>query len=90
MAAVHSAAATENFLVLENHSADVPWWDDLVKGLPHPIVDRGFITVPDKPGLGIDELNEECIAEHLHPLIPGRWEETSGWDFDLANNRLWS
>jgi L-alanine-DL-glutamate epimerase-like enolase superfamily enzyme len=90
MAAVHSAAATENFLALENHSADVPWWDDLVKGLPHPIVDRGFITVPDKPGLGIDELNEECIAEHLHPLIPGRWEETSGWDFDLVNNRLWS
>jgi L-alanine-DL-glutamate epimerase-like enolase superfamily enzyme len=90
MAAVHSAAATENFLVLENHSADVPWWDDLVAGLPRPIVDRGFITVPDKPGLGIDELNDEVIAEHIHRRIPGMWDETSAWDFDLANNRLWS
>ncbi|MBC7239812.1 MAG: mandelate racemase/muconate lactonizing enzyme family protein, partial [Chloroflexi bacterium] len=33
MAAVHSAAATENFLVCENHSVDVPWWSDLVNGL---------------------------------------------------------
>src|SRR5260370_35046172 len=30
MANVHCAAATENFLVLENHSVDVPWWNDLV------------------------------------------------------------
>jgi L-alanine-DL-glutamate epimerase-like enolase superfamily enzyme len=90
MACVHSIAATENFLVLENHSADVPWWDDLVKGLPKPIVDHGYITVPDKPGLGIDELNEDLIADHIHPLIPGLWEETSSWDYDISNNRLWS
>jgi L-alanine-DL-glutamate epimerase-like enolase superfamily enzyme len=90
MACVHSIAATENFLVLENHSADVPFWDDLVKGLPRPIVDHGYIAVPDKPGLGIDELNEEIIAEHIHPLIPGQWEETGSWDYDVSNNRLWS
>jgi L-alanine-DL-glutamate epimerase-like enolase superfamily enzyme len=90
MACVHSIAATENFLVLENHSVDVPWWSSLVKGLPNPIVDRGYIAVPDKPGLGIDALNEELIAEHAHPLIPGVWEETSSWDFDVSNNRLWS
>jgi L-alanine-DL-glutamate epimerase-like enolase superfamily enzyme len=90
MACVHSVAATENFLVLENHSVDVPWWDDLVKGLPKPIVNRGFIDVPDKPGLGIDELNEEVIAEHIHPLIPGQWEPTDCWNFELSNNRLWS
>jgi L-alanine-DL-glutamate epimerase-like enolase superfamily enzyme len=90
MACVQSVAATENFLVLENHSVDVPWWSSLVKGLPNPIVDRGYIAVPDKPGLGIDALNEELIAEHAHPLIPGVWEETSGWDYDVSNNRLWS
>ena len=28
MAAAHSVAATENFLALEYHSVDVPWWDD--------------------------------------------------------------
>jgi L-alanine-DL-glutamate epimerase-like enolase superfamily enzyme len=90
MACVHSIAATENFLVLENHSVDVPWWDDLVKGLPKPIVNRGYIDVPDKPGLGIDELNEELIAGHIHPLIPGQWEATDGWNYELSNNRLWS
>jgi L-alanine-DL-glutamate epimerase-like enolase superfamily enzyme len=52
MANVHCAAATENFLVLENHSVDVPWWSDLVDGVEKPIVNKGFITVPDKPGLG--------------------------------------
>jgi L-alanine-DL-glutamate epimerase-like enolase superfamily enzyme len=90
MACVHSIAATENFLVLENHSVDVPWWDDLVKSLPKPIVNRGYIDVPDKPGLGIDELNEEVIAEHIHPLIPGQWEPTESWNYELSNNRLWS
>ena len=53
MANVHCAAATENFLVLENHSVDVPWWGDLVDGIDKPIVNHGFITVPDKPGLGV-------------------------------------
>ena len=64
MANVHCAAATENFLVLENHSVDVPWWGDLVDGVEKPIVNKGFITVPDKPGLGVT-LNEEVVKQHL-------------------------
>ena len=66
MANVHCAAATENFLVLENHSVDVPWWSDLVEGVEKPIVNKGFITVPDKPGLGIT-LNEAVVKQHLLP-----------------------
>ena len=42
MANVHCAAATENFLVLENHSVDVPWWSDLVEGVEKPIVNHGL------------------------------------------------
>ena len=30
MANVHCAAATQNFLALEHHSVDVPWWANLV------------------------------------------------------------
>ena len=30
MANVHCAAATENFIALEHHSLDVPWWESLV------------------------------------------------------------
>jgi L-alanine-DL-glutamate epimerase-like enolase superfamily enzyme len=49
MANVHCAAATENFLVMENHSVDVPWWGDLANGIEKPIVNKGFITVPMGP-----------------------------------------
>src|ERR1017187_6666074 len=87
MANVHVAAATENFLVLENHSVDVPWWGDLVDGIEKPIVNKGFITVPDKPGLGVT-LNEEAVKQHL--LEPGYFEPTPQWDVDRTNDRLWS
>jgi gluconate/galactonate dehydratase len=90
MAAVHSAAATENFLALENHSVDIPWWNELVTGLPNPIVQDGYIEVPDKPGLGIDELNDEVIREHLDPTDPTMWEPTDEWNDDYSNDRLWS
>ena len=36
MASVHCAAATSNFLVLENHSVDNPWWDDMVDRFAEP------------------------------------------------------
>jgi L-alanine-DL-glutamate epimerase-like enolase superfamily enzyme len=90
MAAVHSVAATENFLALENHSIDVPWWNDIANGLPNPIVQDGFIEVPDAPGLGIESLNDEVIAAHLAPDDPGLWEPTDEWDVVHSNDRLWS
>jgi gluconate/galactonate dehydratase len=90
MAAVHSVAATENFIALENHSVDVPWWNDLVNGLPNPIVQDGTIEVPDKPGLGIESLNDEVIKEHLAPDDPGLWEPTEEWNDDICHDRLWS
>ena len=73
MANVHCAAATENFLVLENHSVDVPWWGDLVDGVEKPIVNQGFITVPEKPGLGVT-LNEDVVQ--AAPAEPGYFEPT--------------
>ena len=54
MANVHCAAATQNFLALENHSLDVPWWSSLVQEyMKSPIVNHGWIEVPDRPGLGV-------------------------------------
>ena len=87
MANVHCAAATENFLVLENHSVDVPWWNDLVEGIEKPIVNHGFVTVPDKPGLGIT-LNDEVMKQHL--LEPGYFEPTPDCDKERSHDRLWS
>ena len=89
MASVHCAAATENFLVLENHSVDTPWWDQLVTGLPHPIIQDGYITVPTSPGLGIS-LNEETVKAHLHPNETGYFLPTTEWDLERSHDRLWS
>ena len=88
MANVHVAAATENFLVLENHSVDVPWWSDLVEGVEKPIVNKGFITVPDKPGLGV-ELNDDVMKRHLMPNTT-YFGPTDEWNIDRSNDRLWS
>jgi len=90
MAAVHVAAATRNFLALEVHSVDVPWWEDLVKGLPKPLIQNGYIQVPNAPGLGIEELNEELIQEKIHPDFPQAWASTETWDKEWANDRQWS
>jgi L-alanine-DL-glutamate epimerase-like enolase superfamily enzyme len=63
MAAVHLCAAIPNFLALEWHAAAVPFFDDLVKGRRGPLIDKGYIRVPDKPGLGI-ELDERVAYQY--------------------------
>jgi L-alanine-DL-glutamate epimerase-like enolase superfamily enzyme len=88
MANVHCAAATQNFLALENHSLDIPWWSSLVEGVEMPITNHGWITVPDGPGLGIT-LNEDVVRQHLMPGT-GYYEPTPQWDHERSWDRLWS
>jgi L-alanine-DL-glutamate epimerase-like enolase superfamily enzyme len=90
LANVHCAAATENFLGLENHSADIPAWNDLVVGLPTPLVQDGYITVPETPGLGFSDLNLEACRQFLHPNDPGMFEPTDAWNTERSADRLWS
>lgn len=88
MANVHCAAATQNFLALEHHSVDTPWWSNLVKTTgSKPMIEKGFANVPlDAPGLGV-ELNEEECRKHLQ----GGWfEPTPDWDQKRSHDRLWS
>jgi L-alanine-DL-glutamate epimerase-like enolase superfamily enzyme len=89
MASVHCAAATENFLALENHSIDTPWWNEMVIGLSNPIIQNGYIDVPEAPGLGID-LNPDVLKAHLDPKDPGYFEPTTEWDNEWSHDRLWS
>jgi L-alanine-DL-glutamate epimerase-like enolase superfamily enzyme len=89
MANVHCAAATENFMVLENHSVDVPWWGDLVDGVEKPIINKGFISVPEKPGLGVT-LNEDAVKQHLLEPGKGYFDPTPEWNADRVNDRWWS
>ena len=87
MANIHCAAATENFVALEHHGVDVPFWEDLVTGMK-PIVQNGFVKVPEKPGLGV-ELNEEVAKQHLKKdstyFIPTpEWNNSESWDRDWS------
>ncbi len=43
-----------------------------------PIINKGYITVPDKPELGIT-LNEDAVRRHLAPGT-GFFEPTPQWD----------
>lgn len=88
LGSVHSAAATEHFMWLEHHAVDKPRFDDLVTGIEKPLVQNGYVKVPEKPGIGV-ELNEDVVKEFL---VKGEklfaptpeWNEIRAWD------RLWS
>jgi len=86
-ASVHCAAATENFLVMEHHNVDHTWYDDLVTGVSKPLVQDGFIPVPDTPGLGV-ELNEDAVRSHLDG--EGYFEPTEDWNDERSWDRIWS
>ena len=59
-----------------------------MEGVDKPIINKGFIAVPDKPGLGIT-LNEDAVRQRL---LPGTayFEPTPQWDKEHSWDRLWS
>jgi L-alanine-DL-glutamate epimerase-like enolase superfamily enzyme len=89
MACVHAAAASENFIGLEHHAADVPFWSELVTGLPQPLIQDGFIQVPDAPGLGFGDINEDLFRDHLDQRDPVFFAETTRWDDEASMDRVW-
>jgi L-alanine-DL-glutamate epimerase-like enolase superfamily enzyme len=79
MANIHCAAATENFVALEHQGIE---WKDLFIG-EKPIVDNGFVKVPEKSGLGI-ELNEIIAKTYfksgkLYFAPTEEWNKIDSW-----------
>ncbi|MBN9661790.1 MAG: mandelate racemase/muconate lactonizing enzyme family protein [Acidobacteria bacterium] len=65
MASCHVCAAVPNFLVLEWHwISRLQLWRDFVK--EGEIIDKGYVTVTDRPGLGV-EMNEEAARKSQMP-----------------------
>lgn len=91
MANVHCAAATQNFLALEHHSVDLPWWEDLVVMTGGgKMIDKGFAPVPlTAPGLGI-ELNEEVVKKHLDSRDKSFFKPTEEWNALRSHDRTYS
>ncbi|HEY2015761.1 MAG TPA: mandelate racemase/muconate lactonizing enzyme family protein [Bryobacteraceae bacterium] len=77
LATVHTIATMKDFVAMETMAPDTTWWDDMVTGLPKPLIQNGYIQVPDRPGLGI-ELNDDVVKEHLR--VPGYFEPTPQYD----------
>ncbi len=83
MASVHCACTIRDFICMENHAMDLPWWQDLVTGPEKPLVTDGCYTVPEKPGLGV-ELNDEVVQKYLREpkylVKAGYFEPTPEFD----------
>lgn len=73
MSTAHVCASIPNFLVCEWHWINFPdLWKNWVK--EGEIIQKGYVTVPDKPGIGV-EMNEEVARK---AQIPGTtWFEPS-------------
>ena len=91
MANVHCAAATQNFLALEHHSVDLPWWEGLVKTTDgRKLIDKGYAPVPlSAPGLGIELIDEE-VKKHLHASDTTYFAPTKEWDEKRSHDRSYS
>jgi L-alanine-DL-glutamate epimerase-like enolase superfamily enzyme len=77
MANVHCAAALSSFVALESHWLDLPFWKSLVTGLAEPLIEDGYVRVPEAPGLGV-ELDYEGVKANLR--FPGLFEPTEEWN----------
>jgi galactonate dehydratase len=75
MASCHVCAAVPNFLVLEWHWIQrLELWRNFVQ--EGDIIEKGFVTVPDRPGIGV-EMNEEAARKAQVPGTPW-FEPTMG------------
>jgi L-alanine-DL-glutamate epimerase-like enolase superfamily enzyme len=82
-ACAHAAAAGDQFLAIEYHQADNKTFLDRVKRSDkpgNPIIDKGFIAVPNGPGLGF-EINMDVLKANLRE--PGFFEPTTQWDNEI-------
>jgi L-alanine-DL-glutamate epimerase-like enolase superfamily enzyme len=70
LAALVQVCATlpQNFIAFEYPIGQPSWWNDIVEGLPDPIVKAGFVDVDawTRPGIGLD-FKVEAAREHLRP-----------------------
>ena len=66
LAALVQVCATlpQNYIAFELPSGNPEWWNDIIEGLPDPLVKDSFIEVWDTPGLGV-KFNVEAAKKYL-------------------------
>jgi galactonate dehydratase len=70
MASAHVCASVPNFHILEwqTLSDTEPKWKEIVT-YDKPFIEKGFLVVSDKPGIGV-EINEEGLKKYAVPNVP--------------------
>ncbi|MGH7918863.1 MAG: enolase C-terminal domain-like protein, partial [Candidatus Dormibacteraceae bacterium] len=71
------ATMPDNYIAFEYPIGQPDWWYEIVEGLPDPIVEKGRIAVPDRPGMGVD-LIPEAAREHLREEDRGFFDTPAG------------
>ncbi len=85
-ASVHAAAAAQQFVALEYHNGDhSDEFLSVVTGAPKPIINDGYVAVPDRPGLGFD-YDLEALRRWVKQ--PGFFEPTSEWNNERSFDGL--
>jgi galactonate dehydratase len=82
------AAAVENFLIQEHFDPfNEPWTRQLVNWRPEIDPDTGHLSVPDRPGLGID-FDDQLAREH--PYDPDAFLDIhqEGWERRLGQRAV--
>jgi L-alanine-DL-glutamate epimerase-like enolase superfamily enzyme len=68
LASAHVCSSIPNFLALEWHAASVPFFDELLT-TGAPVIENGYIALPDAPGIGAD-LDLEVARRYARPGEP--------------------
>jgi len=70
MASCHVCASVPNFMILEwqTYFDTTPMYKEMVT-YDGPQVEKGYIRVSEKPGMGV-EINEEGMRKYATPGVP--------------------
>jgi L-alanine-DL-glutamate epimerase-like enolase superfamily enzyme len=66
MMCAHIAAGIPDFLSCEHHYPEISWYDSLIDGVPKPLMENGYVQIPEGPGLGITP-NAAAMSAHGSP-----------------------
>ena len=72
MMCAHIAAGIPDFLSCEHHYPEISWYNNLIDGVPKPLMVDGYVQIPDGPGLGVTP-NDAEMNKHLP------WGTTTLW-----------
>ena len=65
-----SATLPANYIAFELPSARTPWWNEIVTGVDDLNVVDSYISVPNRPGMGVDFIIDKAVA-YLEPEDQG-------------------